>query len=86
MQESLFTAAKLDDFVPEDHPLRAIRHLVSAAPTERTRRSAPVRVVESVVGPGGRRGGATPASFARPYELPQPDSAPDSRGMSCSPH
>ena len=26
-QESLFTVAKLDDFVPDDHPLRAIRSL-----------------------------------------------------------
>jgi hypothetical protein len=25
MQESLFTVAKLDDFIPEDHPLRGIR-------------------------------------------------------------
>lgn len=24
-QETLFTTAKLDDFVPDDHPLRAIR-------------------------------------------------------------
>jgi transposase len=31
MQESLFTVAKLDDFVPTDHPLRAIRVLVSDA-------------------------------------------------------
>ena len=29
MQESLFTVAKLDDFVPDDHPLRAIRTLVN---------------------------------------------------------
>ena len=34
MQESLFTVAKLEDFVPEDHPLRAIRHLVNAALTQ----------------------------------------------------
>jgi len=26
MQEALFTVAKLEDFVPADHPLRAIRH------------------------------------------------------------
>ena len=25
MQEGLFTVAKLDDFVPADHPLRAIQ-------------------------------------------------------------
>ena len=31
MQESLFTVAKLDDFVPADHPLRAIRVLVNDA-------------------------------------------------------
>lgn len=30
-QESLFTVAKLDDFVPADHPLRAIRVLVNDA-------------------------------------------------------
>lgn len=30
-QESLFTLAKLDDFVPVDHPLRAIRDLVNEA-------------------------------------------------------
>jgi len=30
-QESLFTVAKLDDFVPADHPLRAIRVLVNEA-------------------------------------------------------
>ena len=34
MQESLFTVAKLDDFVPVDHPLRAVRLLVNAALTE----------------------------------------------------
>ena len=33
MQESLFTVAKLDDFVPVDHPLRAIRVLVNDALT-----------------------------------------------------
>ena len=33
MQESLFTVAKLDDFVPSDHPLRAIRVLVDEALT-----------------------------------------------------
>ena len=33
MQESLFTVAKLDDFVPADHPLRAIRMLVNDALT-----------------------------------------------------
>ena len=31
MQESLFTMAKLEDFVPSDHPLRAIRVLVNEA-------------------------------------------------------
>ena len=31
MQESLFTVAKLDDFVPADHPLRPIRELVDEA-------------------------------------------------------
>ncbi|MGA8031682.1 MAG: IS5 family transposase [Casimicrobiaceae bacterium] len=34
MQESLFTVAKLDDFVPEDHPLRAVRLLVNTALTQ----------------------------------------------------
>ena len=29
MQESLFTVARLDDFVPADHPLRSIRVLVN---------------------------------------------------------
>lgn len=32
MQESLFTVAKLEDFVPEDHPLRPIRSLFNEAP------------------------------------------------------
>ena len=31
MQESLFTVAKLEDFVPADHPLRPIRDLVNQA-------------------------------------------------------
>jgi transposase len=31
MQESLFTVAKLDDFVPADHPLRAVLMLVNEA-------------------------------------------------------
>lgn len=31
MQEGLFTLAKLDDFVPADHPLRAIHGLVNEA-------------------------------------------------------
>ena len=31
MQESLFTVAKLDDFVPPDHPLRLIQVLVNEA-------------------------------------------------------
>ncbi|HHX6876302.1 TPA: IS5 family transposase [Pseudomonas aeruginosa] len=30
-QETLFTTVKLDDFVPEDHPLRAIRELTDQA-------------------------------------------------------
>jgi len=29
MQESPFTVSKLDDFVPADHPLRALRVLVN---------------------------------------------------------
>jgi len=33
MQESLFTMAKLEDFVPADHPLRPIRSLVNEALT-----------------------------------------------------
>jgi transposase len=33
MQESLFTVAKLDDFVPAEHPLRSIRLLVNEALT-----------------------------------------------------
>jgi transposase len=31
MQEALFTVAKLDDFVPSDHPLRPVRTLVDEA-------------------------------------------------------
>jgi len=31
MQEALFTVAKLEDFVPADHPLRAVRTLVNEA-------------------------------------------------------
>ena len=31
MQESLFTVAKLEDFVPAGHPLRAVRQLVNEA-------------------------------------------------------
>ena len=31
MQEALFTLAKLEDFVPTDHPLRPIRLLVNEA-------------------------------------------------------
>jgi transposase len=34
MQESLFTVAKLEDFVPIDHPLRAIRLMVNEALTQ----------------------------------------------------
>jgi transposase len=31
MQETLFTMAKLDDFVPADHPLRPIQGIVNTA-------------------------------------------------------
>jgi len=31
MQETLFTTAKLDDFVPSDHPLRPIQGIVNTA-------------------------------------------------------
>jgi len=31
MQEGLFTVAKLEDFVPADHPLRPIRPIVNEA-------------------------------------------------------
>ena len=31
VQEALFTMAKLEDFVPVDHPLRSIRLLVNTA-------------------------------------------------------
>jgi len=31
MQEALFTMTKLEDFVPSDHPLRAIQVLVNEA-------------------------------------------------------
>lgn len=31
MPESLFTMAKLEDFVPADHPLRVMRELVNEA-------------------------------------------------------
>jgi transposase, IS4 family len=31
MQESLFLVAKLDDFVPSDHPLRPIQSIVNTA-------------------------------------------------------
>jgi hypothetical protein len=31
MQESLFTVVKLDDYVPADHPLRAVQVLVNEA-------------------------------------------------------
>ena len=34
MQEALFTVAKLEDFVPADHPLRPIRTIVNTALTE----------------------------------------------------
>ena len=48
MQESLFTVAKLDDFVPEDHPLRGIRLLVNAALAEMHGR------FDEIYAPGGR--------------------------------
>src|SRR5688572_11309383 len=31
MQEALFTVTKLEDFVPDDHPLRGVRTLVNEA-------------------------------------------------------
>ena len=31
LQEALFTVSKLDDFVPANHPLRAIRLVVNEA-------------------------------------------------------
>lgn len=34
MQESLFSMSKLEDFVPADHPLRAVRALVNEALTK----------------------------------------------------
>jgi len=33
-RKACFTVAKLDDFVPQDHPLRAVRQLVNAALSE----------------------------------------------------
>jgi len=38
MQESLFTVARLNDFVPEDHPLRGVQSLVNAALTQMSAR------------------------------------------------
>jgi transposase len=38
MQEGLFTVAKLEDFVPEDHPLREVRRLVNTALSEMSTR------------------------------------------------
>ncbi len=32
VQEALFMFSKLDDFVPTDHPLRAIQKLVNESP------------------------------------------------------
>ena len=32
--ESLFTLRKLEDFVPADHPLRPIRQMIKADPTQ----------------------------------------------------
>lgn len=29
LQEALFTFSKLEDFVPDDHPLRAVKNLVN---------------------------------------------------------
>ena len=46
MQEALFTVAKLEDFVPSDHPLRSIRVLVNEALSSSTpcsTRSTPPR-------------------------------------------
>jgi hypothetical protein len=50
MQEGLFTAAKLEDYVPADHPLRPIRLLINEVlallngPFPRTRtQAAPLR-------------------------------------------
>ena len=48
MQESLFTVAKLDDFVPADHPLRSVRTLVNVALGEMNAR------FNEVYAPGGR--------------------------------
>ena len=48
MQESLFMVAKLDDFVPADHPLRAVRVLVNVALTEMNAR------FNAVYAPSGR--------------------------------
>ena len=48
MQESLFTVAKLDDFIPLDHPLRAVRVLVNAALAEMNTR------FNEVYAPSGR--------------------------------
>ena len=48
MQESLFTVAKLEDFVPEDHPLRTVRQLVNSALAEMNGR------FNEIYAPGGR--------------------------------
>ena len=48
MQESLFTVAKLDDFVPQDHPLRNVQGLVNAALGEMSER------FNAIYAPSGR--------------------------------
>ena len=48
IQESLFAVAKLDDFVPEDHPLRGGRLLANTALTEMNAR------FDEIYAPSGR--------------------------------
>ena len=48
MQESLFTVAKLDDFVPSDHPLRAVQVLVNEALGQLSRQSRNVRLLGKI--------------------------------------
>ncbi len=48
MQETLFTAVKLEDFVPADHPLRAIRLLVNDSA------EGPHRPVSTIYADSGR--------------------------------
>ena len=61
MQESLFTVAKLDDFVPADHPLRAIRTLVNDALTAM---NAQFNAIYANSGRLGRAGEAGPGLAA----------------------